>query len=120
MKKYLFITSMVAIAVIFYNCHGSKKATSSAPPPPVALTYETNLKTVIEANCTPCHIPARGGNKKAYDNFANVKTDIDDIIRRIQLNPADRGFMPFKKPARLSDSTIAVFKKWKTDGLLEK
>jgi nitrate/TMAO reductase-like tetraheme cytochrome c subunit len=72
------------------------------------------------ANCTPCHIPANGGRKRAYDNFTNVKEDIDEIIRRIDQNPTDRGFMPFKKTEKLNDSTIAVFKKWKADGLLEK
>jgi hypothetical protein len=36
------------------------------------------------------------------------------------LNPGERGFMPFKKTAKLSDSTIAVFKQWKEDGLGEK
>jgi hypothetical protein len=51
--------------------------------------------------------------------YANVKTDIDEMIRRIELNPTDKGFMPFKK-AKLHDSTIAVFKKWRADGLLEK
>jgi hypothetical protein len=70
-------------------------------------------------NCTPCHIPSKGGNKKPYDVYANVKTDIDEMIRRIELNPTDKGFMPFKK-AKLHDSTIAVFKKWRADGLLEK
>jgi hypothetical protein len=107
---------MIATTVLLYNCSGSKKATASAPPP---STYETQLKTVIQGNCTPCHIPAKGGNKKPYDNFANVKSDIDEILRRIQLNPGEKGFMPFKK-AKLSDSTIAVFKKWKEDGLMEK
>ena len=84
------------------------------------LTYENNLQIVIMANCVPCHIPAKGGNKKPYDNYANVKTDIDEMIRRIELNPGDRAFMPFRKEAKLSDSTIAVFKQWRDDGLLEK
>jgi hypothetical protein len=117
MKKYLILVSMMTIAVIFYNCHSSKKATAAVPPP--KLNYETNLKTVIMANCSPCHIAGKG-NKKPYDNYANVQTDIDEMIRRIQLNPTDKGFMPFKKTARISDSTIAVFKQWRTDGLLEK
>jgi hypothetical protein len=78
------------------------------------------MQADVVANCSPCHIPAKGGNKKPYDNFANVKTDIDEIIRRIELEPSARGFMPFRKNAKLSDSTIAVFKQWKADGLLEK
>ncbi|MBL7739444.1 MAG: hypothetical protein JNK14_09500 [Chitinophagaceae bacterium] len=116
MKKYLFISGMLASSVLLYNCSGSKKATASKPPP---YTYESNVKTAIEAYCTPCHIPSKGGNKKSYDNFANVKSDIDEIIRRIEMNPGDRGYMPFKKP-KLADSSIAVFKKWKEDGLGEK
>lgn len=117
MRKYFIVTGLISSAILLYNCSGSKKATASAP---VALNYESNVRTMIESNCTPCHIPSKGGNKKAYDNFANVKADIDEIIRRVELNPGDRGFMPFRKPAKLSDSTIAVFKKWKADGLLEK
>lgn len=115
MKKYLVIACLLATAVIFYNCHGAKKATSSVP----ASTYETSIKTVVAANCSPCHIPSKGGNKKAYDIYANAKSDIDEMIRRIELNPGDKGFMPFKHP-KLSDSVINVFKQWRTDGLLEK
>ncbi len=103
------------LILIFANCGSSKKIAA-----PVKFTYESNMKTVIVANCSPCHIPASGGNKRAYDNFENVKTDIDEIIRRIELNPSERGFMPFKKTMKLSDSTIAVFKQWRADGLLEK
>jgi hypothetical protein len=114
MKKISILASLIAIAVLFYNCHGSKKATSSAPK----LTYDTNLKTVIETNCSPCHIAGKG-NKKSFDNYANVKTDIDDMIRRIELNPEEKGFMPFKHP-KLPDATIAIFKQWRSDGLLEK
>lgn len=114
MKKITTLTALVATAIIFYNCHGSKKAQASVPK----LTYDSNLKAVIEANCSPCHITGKG-NKKPYDNYANVKTDIDEMIRRIDLSPTDRGFMPFKKPAKLPDETIAVFKKWKADGLIE-
>ena len=114
MKKWFVLTSMIATAIVFYNCHGSKKATASTPK----LTYNSNLKAVIETNCSPCHIAGKG-NKKPYDNYANVKADIDDMIRRIELNPTDRGFMPFRKSAKLDASTINVFKQWKTDGALE-
>ena len=116
MKKYLVLACMVTTAVVFYNCHGSKKATAAAPAP--KATFEANFKTLVGMNCSPCHIAGKG-NKKSYDNYANAKADIDDMIRRIELNPTDRGFMPFKK-AKLSDSTIMAFKKWKEDGLLEK
>lgn len=115
MKKYFVITGIAIIAVVFTNCNATKKAAAKELP---KTTYAANVSTVITSYCTPCHIPSKGGNKKAYDNFASVKTDIDEIIRRIELNPGERGYMPFKKP-KLNDSTIAVFKQWKADGMLE-
>ena len=116
MKKFFVFAAVSVAGIVFVNCNNSKKAMAT---PVVKMNYENNVQTVIVANCTPCHIPAKGGNKRAYDNFANVKMDIDEIIRRVELNPTDRGFMPMKHP-KLSDSTIAVFKQWKADGLLEK
>ncbi|HEX7845486.1 MAG TPA: hypothetical protein VF476_06745 [Chitinophagaceae bacterium] len=115
MKK-LFLLSAVVVTVFFLaNCGSSKKAASAAP---AKLTYEGTMQTAIMNYCSPCHIPSKGGNKKAYDNYANVKADIDEIIRRIELNPGERGFMPFRKQAKLADTTIAVFKQWKADGML--
>lgn len=116
MKKYFVLTGIVIATLVFSNCHSAQKATAAVPK----SNYTTNVSTVIMSNCTPCHIPARGGNKKTYDNFTNVKTDIDEIIRRIEMNPGENGFMPFKKTAKLSDSVIMVFKKWRDDGLPEK
>ena len=116
MKKVSFLVVFGAAVLVFSHCGPSKKTTTTAVP---KMTYEGNLQTVILANCTPCHVPSRGGNKKAYDNYANVKTDIDEMIRRIGLNPTDKGFMPFKK-SKLSDSTINQFKQWRADGALEK
>ncbi len=117
MRKYLILTGIIIAMLVFTNCNSTKKATATVVP---KSTYEGNVATVIMNNCVPCHIPSKGGRKKAYDNFANVKSDIDEMIKRIELNPTDRGFMPFKKTEKLNDSTIAVFKKWRDDGMLEK
>ncbi len=117
MKKVFVLTGLATAVLVLTNCDPSKKVAATPVP---KMTYEANLQTAIMSNCTPCHIPAKGGNKKAYDNYANVKTDIDEMIRRIELNPGEKGFMPFKKTAKLSDSTVNVFKQWRTDGVLEK
>lgn len=119
MRKTIFFTIIFSIALIFTYCSSSRRASASATEP-VKLNFENHMSTVIQSNCSPCHIPAKGGNKKAFDNYTNVKTDIDEMLRRIQLNPGEKGFMPFRKQERLSDSVIAVFKQWKDDGMLEK
>jgi mono/diheme cytochrome c family protein len=115
MKKLLLLAAISTAVIVFSNCHSSKKATAAAPKP----TYETNMQPLVMGNCVPCHVPSKGGRMKPYDNYTNVKSDIDEIIRRIELNPGDKGYMPFKK-AKLSDSTINAFKQWKETGMLEK
>ena len=119
MKSYSVLFLLISMALVFSYCSSSKKSTASKAETP-KLSYASNVQTVIVGYCSPCHIPEKGGRKKAYDNYANVKTDIDEIIRRIELDPHEKGFMPLKKTEKLSDSTIAVFKQWKDEGLLEK
>lgn len=118
MKQILTVAGTFILLSVFSKCDPSKKMAETPTPPP-KLTYETNLSAAVMNNCTPCHIPAKGGRKKAYDNYDAVKTDIDEIIRRIELNPTDKGFMPLKKTSKLPDSTVSIFKQWRTDGLLK-
>jgi hypothetical protein len=116
MKKYFILGLTCVLAFVLSNCSSTRKTAAVEAP---KSTYESNMMAVLTNNCSPCHFPAKGGNKRAYDNYGNVKSDIDEIIRRIEMQPGDRGFMPFKHP-RLSDSTINVFKQWKADGMLER
>jgi hypothetical protein len=116
MKKIYVFAAMAILSLGLTYCSSSKKAIAAAVP---KTTYAATLSPLIAEKCSPCHIPSKGGNKKPYDNYANVKSDIDEIIRRIELNPADKGFMPFKKPQKLAADTIAVFKSFKVHGLLE-
>ena len=117
MKKISVFASVVLAAFVFSYCSSSKKA---AVLPPAKITYQANIVPIIQASCTPCHVPDKGGNKKPLNTYNAMVTQYDEAVRRIQLNPSDRGFMPNRKPNKLSDSTINVFKQWKTDGMLEK
>jgi hypothetical protein len=115
MKKLYVFAGMAILSLALTYCTSSKKARAAVPK----ATYATTLAPVVAEKCTPCHFPSKGGNKKPYDNYANVKADIDEIIRRIELNPADRGFMPFRRATKLAADTIAIFRKFKEDGALE-
>ncbi len=122
MKKIFIASSLAAISILLAYCCGPKQAIGSKEPAKVVVpksSYDGNVAAVMVANCSPCHMPSKGGNKRPYDNFANVKADIDEIIRRVEMEPGTRGFMPMRGQ-KLSAETIAVFKKWKEDGLLEK
>ena len=124
MKKLTVFSLLVATVAIFSYCGSSKKTaakTEAAKTETKAATvYAANVETAMLNYCAPCHFPAKGGNKKPLDTYAAVRDNIDDIIKRIELNPTDRGFMPFKKTAKLDEATINLFKQWKTDGAVEK
>lgn len=115
MRKFSIAIMMFATALVFQYCSSSKKAAAKMP---AAVTYQANVMPVIQSSCAPCHIEGKG-NKKPLDNYASASSVADDIILRIQKNPGDRGFMPFKHD-KLSDSAIVVFVNWKRDGLKEK
>lgn len=113
MKK-IVLFSLIAVGTVFQFCSSTKQAQK----PVEKVTYTANVQPLIQNHCSPCHIPPKG-NKEALHTFETAKANIDESIKRIQLNPGEKGFMPFKHP-KLSDSTINVFVKWKEDGLLEK
>ncbi len=114
MKK-LYIVFALLFIILFQFCTSTKKVQTTQPAN--EITYAAHIQPMIEGNCSPCHMPPQG-NKKPLNSFAAVSGNIDEIISRVQKNPGDRGFMPFKHP-KLPDSTIQVLVQWKTDSLLE-
>jgi uncharacterized membrane protein len=115
MKKFLILI-VFSLVIVFQFCTGTRKAASKKSS---KITYIKNVQPLIASNCSPCHIPPKG-NKKPLDTYASAKDEIDEMIRRIQKEPGEKGFMPFKHTKKLPDSTINTFVKWKADGLLEK
>jgi len=118
MRKIPVLLFIVLISFFQYCASSKKTATTITPPPRSLFTYVTNIQPTIAASCSPCHIPPQGF-KRSLNTYDAAKANIDDMIRRIKLNPVERGFMPFKHE-KLSDSVINIFVQWKTDGLLEK
>jgi hypothetical protein len=114
MKKFLLVISFAFSIGVITQCSSSKKATAK----PQVITYTNNIQPIILSNCTPCHFPDKGGRAKSLNSYSAAKDNSDEIIRRVSLQPAEKGFMPFKHP-RLSDSTINVFRQWKEGGLVE-
>ena len=110
MKKIALFSVLFAAALLQF-CSPAKRAQKNAPK----VTYDSHVQAVILNNCSPCHIPPKG-NKEALNTYEGAKKNIDERIRRIQLNPGEKGFMPFKH-AKLPDSTIQVFVQWRNDGL---
>lgn len=111
MKK-IVLFAMVAVVTAFQFCSSSKKAADASK-----VSYAKNVQPIIQASCSPCHIPPQG-RAKALNTYDAAKAHADEMIVRIKRNPDEKGFMPAKHP-KLSADTIAVFERWKETGLAE-
>jgi hypothetical protein len=112
MKK-LFVLLLLTAPFVLQFCSSSKNAAKVVPK----ISYTSNVQPLILTNCSPCHIPPKG-RLKPLDTYVSAISNIDSILSRVNKNPDEKGFMPFKHP-KLADSTINVLVQWKKDGLRE-
>ena len=118
-QKLLFVTLITASLFVACSKKTSPGKTAEAPKPK-PTSYTADVLPLIQMKCAPCHLPSKGGNKANFETFATAQKFGADIIARIEKNPGERGFMPFRGTAKLSPDEIGVFKKWIADGMLEK
>jgi hypothetical protein len=116
MKRIILVLTIISV-VFFTAC--SKKNAAGKTPKVIPATYVADITPLMQVKCSPCHLPSKGGRKANFENFEGAKKYSTDMLVRIQLNPGDRGFMPFKNP-KLSAEEIVIFKKWIEQGMLEK
>ncbi|WP_042720761.1 cytochrome c [Flavobacterium sp. B17] len=111
MKKYIYI---ISLAVLMVACESrTYEEISDTTPIAETVTYNKDVKAIIDANCVSCHSPGA----QALTNYTQVKNNIDNIIDRITRPNGD----PLKMPqgGSLSPAQINIITKWKADGLTE-
>lgn len=111
MKKLICI---ISTAVVCIACESrTYEEISDNTPIAQVVTYNKDIKGIMDANCVSCHSPG----PQALTNYSQVKTNINGIIDRISRPNGD----PLKMPqgGSLSPAQINIINKWKADGLLE-
>jgi len=116
MKK-ISIVLIAFTVMLFAAC--AKKNSGTAKSKVVPVTYTTDVMPLLQAKCSPCHIPSKGGKKASFETYESAKKYGNDILARVQLNPTDRGFMPMRHD-KLAEAEITIIKNWNEQGLLEK
>jgi len=119
MKNFKISLLIIVFSIILMNCRTSKKGVSEYIPVEKKVSYETDIKPIIAASCTPCHIPPQG-RKEPLENYIHVKENISSILERVKLPQDNRKFMPpvNKKPALTTDE-IAILEKWQQQNMPE-
>ena len=77
------------------------------------VTFEEDLKGLIEEKCSVCHTDTN------YADYEIAKKTIDKMIYRINLGTGDLRRMPKPPQPELEQQDKAKFEKWKLDGLLK-
>lgn len=114
--------------IIFLSCitsctnHSESDLIDTTPPDPDPefVTYNTDVKIIIDNNCIFCHSdPAVNGASFPLTTYTNVKSAVENLnlISRISAQAGETGAMPFGGP-RLPQNLIDIIIQWETDGLL--
>jgi len=115
MKKIIYIVGFILFVT---SCESrTYEEISDNTPITETVSYKTDIQPIIEANCISCHSAVGPASYKPFTNYNQVKTEIDNILDRIQRPNGDPQKMP--QGGSLSANQINIFKKWKADGLLE-
>lgn len=116
MKK-LIIISILLIAMS--SCTSvSEDDLIDAPPQNVPITYDANIKSIIDNNCIQCHSspPVNGATIElaTFNDVTNAVVNFD-LIGRISIPAGNPGAMPFGGP-QLPQNLIDEFIEWQNDG----
>ena len=115
MKKIIYI---VSLAILSIACESrTYEEISDKTPIAELVTYNKDVKPIIDANCISCHSPGGSASFQALTGYNQVKNNIDKIIDRINRPTGDPQKMP--QGGSLSSSQTMIITKWKTDGLTE-
>ena len=124
MKKTIVLTILMAV---FTSCSDSDTTqeieTPTTPTNPTdptgTVTYNKDVKSIIDANCISCHSSGRSASFRPLTTFAQVKAAVESagLLGRIQLQNGQQGLMP--QGGRMSQANIDIIVKWNTDDLKE-
>jgi len=125
MKKTILLTILLAV---FASCSDSDTVQDIETPPTTptnptnpttAVTYNKDVKSIIDANCISCHSSGRSAAFRPLTTFAQVKAAVESagLLNRIQLQNGQQGLMP--QGGRMAQANIDLIVKWNTDGLKE-
>jgi len=115
MKKIIYI---VSLAILSIACESrTYEEISDKTPIAQLVTYNKDVKPIIDANCISCHLPSGSASFQPLTGYNQVKNNIDKIIDRISRPTGDPQKMP--QGGSLSSSQTMIITKWKTDGLTE-
>lgn len=122
LMKVHFLKFFVFCALFIHiGCENDSEDDLVDTTPPVTLvTYESDVKSIIDTNCIACHNdPPVNFAPMPLLNFTQVKEAVDNRGLLDRVSSEDISFLMPAGGPRLPQATIDVILQWNTDGLLE-
>ena len=118
MRRILYFLSPILLLSSCTNV--SEDDLIESTPLPTFVTYEANVKTIIDNNCIGCHAnPPVNGAPISLVTYIDVRNAVENSSLIERISTQDLGFvMPFGGP-RLPQNLIDIVVQWELDGLLE-
>lgn len=121
MKKKLFRITLLNFILLLFGCTAvSEEDLVDATPIPETITFNVNVKPIIDNNCIICHSnPPQNGAPMPLVSYENVKEAVQNRNLIGRISSEDPAFMmPFGGP-RLPQNLIDIIIQWNEDGLIE-
>jgi hypothetical protein len=119
MRALLFAPILVSLVAA---C-GPKAAEEPPPPEQKGVTYQRDLRALVEENCLACHVED-GIGPFALDSYEALETYAPLVIEVVE-NGTMPPWLPDPSCRRYRDERIlteeerSLFRRWKSDGMIE-
>src|SRR5688572_3688322 len=114
---------LIPILILASSCSEKSDDGFVPPPPEEGVTYQRDLRALVEDNCLSCHVED-GIGPFALDSYDALATYAPVVIQAVE-----NGTMPpwlpdpscrhYRDERILTDAERALFRQWKTDGMKE-
>ncbi len=116
MKKLYILLGLVSTGLL-YNC-SSDSASPEEEPTETVITYNANIKSIITANCYPCHnSPTTNAAPFSMTTFAETVNAVNTRPLRAAINDP---INPMPEAGLMSQENRDLIGKWIDQGLKEK
>lgn len=120
--KFDTLSILIVFTSLLASCSNTSTSDLTEPTGIVEnVTYSTNIKPIIDANCISCHSnPPTNYAPMPLITYDLVKNAVQNrsLINRISRNEGETELMPYGGP-KLPQSKIALFIKWQEQGFLQ-
>ncbi len=115
--KYITVLSLFILVVAVSGCYYDNEAElyPNNTCDTINVTYNSQIKTILNANCTTCHSGGSPAAGISLDNYNDAKTQATNG-NLYGVVSYSTGYTGMPASGKMNDCNIALIKKWVDSG----